>query len=380
MSSITRYFADENRSQAGNDEVEIRLGPLPRRAGIPDGPRRRGDRRRGARRASHLRIQQMIAVRMSVAIRLRHATSKDPVDTHTIAMRLRAWATSTCCRADEHAGVAGDAAFPAPGPGAQPRHASGWSASARFDAGARQDYLKRTCQAAGGVRRRAEAAPGEPARTPCSSSATARRAFEPSVEDAQERNLHMVRERDLCARFGLVPAEAHDRHPPDGSRLAALADIEDSVRGSADRGIGAHSVIDSFVKIKPAGRQRRPGDRRACRPSIPAACSTPATASRSATMSPSPPTPPSRLSTTPTGTAPGSIAEQGFLPVAGGIVIEDDVWIGANCVLLDGAVLRRGCVIGAGSLVRGEVAAYYRQRRQPAGPAVRRAANESAPP
>lgn len=40
------------------------------------------------------------------------------------------------------------------------------------------------------------------------------------------------------------------------------------------------------------------------------------------------------------------------------VVIEDDVWIGANCVLLDGALLRRGCVIGAGSLVRGEVAAY----------------------
>ena len=45
-------------------------------------------------------------------------------------------------------------------------------------------------------------------------------------------------------------------------------------------------------------------------------------------------------------------------PSRGGIVIEDDVWIGANCVLLDGAVLRRGCVIGAGSLVRGEVPAY----------------------
>ncbi len=52
------------------------------------------------------------------------------------------------------------------------------------------------------------------------------------------------------------------------------------------------------------------------------------------------------------------IAEQGFQPSRGGIVIEDDVWIGANCVLLDGTVLRRGCVIGAGSLVRGEVAAY----------------------
>ena len=30
--------------------------------------------------------------------------------------------------------------------------------------------------------------------------------FEPSVEEQQERNLHIVRERDLCDRFGLVPA------------------------------------------------------------------------------------------------------------------------------------------------------------------------------
>ena len=40
------------------------------------------------------------------------------------------------------------------------------------------------------------------------------------------------------------------------------------------------------------------------------------------------------------------------------IVIEDDVWIGANVVLLDGAVLRRGCVVGAGSVVRGELPAF----------------------
>ena len=39
-------------------------------------------------------------------------------------------------------------------------------------------------------------------------------------------------------------------------------------------------------------------------------------------------------------------------------MIEDDVWIGANCVLLDGAVLRRGCVVAAGSLVRSELPAY----------------------
>lgn len=48
-----------------------------------------------------------------------------------------------------------------------------------------------------------------------------------------------------------------------------------------------------------------------------------------------------------------------------GIVIEDDVWIGANCVLLDGAVLRRGCVVGAGSIVRGELQAYTVYAGQP---------------
>lgn len=53
-----------------------------------------------------------------------------------------------------------------------------------------------------------------------------------------------------------------------------------------------------------------------------------------------------------------AIREQGFLPSKGGIVIEDDVWIGSNCTILDGARLHKGCVIGAGSLVRGTVEAF----------------------
>jgi acetyltransferase-like isoleucine patch superfamily enzyme len=52
------------------------------------------------------------------------------------------------------------------------------------------------------------------------------------------------------------------------------------------------------------------------------------------------------------------ISEQRFAPSKGGIIIEDDVWIGANCVLLDGTILRRGCVVGAGSVVRGELPEY----------------------
>ena len=39
-------------------------------------------------------------------------------------------------------------------------------------------------------------------------------------------------------------------HPT--ARVSRFADIEDSVRGTRII-IGAHSVIDSFVKIKPAG-------------------------------------------------------------------------------------------------------------------------------
>ena len=53
------------------------------------------------------------------------------------------------------------------------------------------------------------------------------------------------------------------------------------------------------------------------------------------------------------------------MPSKGGIVIEDDVWIGANCTILDGATLRKGCIIGAGSLVRGEVPEYSIQTGNP---------------
>lgn len=35
----------------------------------------------------------------------------------------------------------------------------------------------------------------------------------------------------------------------------------------------------------------------------------------------------------------------------GPIIIEDDVWIGANSTVLDGVTIKRGCVIGAGSVV-----------------------------
>jgi len=149
----------------------------------------------------------------------------------------------------------------------------------------------------------------------------------------------------------------------DSARISPLADIEDSVRGSRIF-VGAYSVVDSFVKVKPAGGSgdliigdyvvvnsgcvfyTGQGIRIGNHVAIAANC----------TFAPVNHAYKDKSSL---------IREQGFLLGKGGIVIEDDVWIGANCVLLDGAVLRRGCVVGAGSIVRSELAAYTVYAGQP---------------
>ena len=41
-----------------------------------------------------------------------------------------------------------------------------------------------------------------------------------------------------------------------------------------------------------------------------------------------------------------------------GIVIENDCWVGSNVTFLDGAHVGRGCVIAAGTVVRGEIPEY----------------------
>jgi len=140
------------------------------------------------------------------------------------------------------------------------------------------------------------------------------------------------------------------------ARVSPHSDIEDSVRGSRIV-VGARSVIDSFVKIKPTGGS---GDLVIGEQSVVNSGCVLYTGNGISIGN-------HVAIAANTTFAPVNhafrdrarlIAEQGFQPSRGGIVIEDDVWIGANCVLLDGTTLRRGCVIGAGSLVRGEVAAY----------------------
>jgi virginiamycin A acetyltransferase len=49
------------------------------------------------------------------------------------------------------------------------------------------------------------------------------------------------------------------------------------------------------------------------------------------------------------------IRKQGFAPSKGGIVVESNVWIGANAVLLDGTYIESGAIIAAGSVVRSHV-------------------------
>lgn len=50
------------------------------------------------------------------------------------------------------------------------------------------------------------------------------------------------------------------------------------------------------------------------------------------------------------------IKQQGFSTL--GIIIEDDVWIGANSVVLDGVTIGKGSVIGAGSIVTKSIPPY----------------------
>lgn len=58
---------------------------------------------------------------------------------------------------------------------------------------------------------------------------------------------------------------------------------------------------------------------------------------------------------------------QGFAGSKGGVTVGDDVWIGANAVLLDGITIGRGAIIGAGSVVTKSVGAFEVWGGVPAG-------------
>jgi virginiamycin A acetyltransferase len=140
------------------------------------------------------------------------------------------------------------------------------------------------------------------------------------------------------------------------ARISSLADIEDSTRGSTIT-IESGVVIDSFVKIKPAGGDgdlfvgkntyinsgtviyTGNGVRIGEDVLVAANCTFAPVNHEYAALG-------------------IKIVEQRFKRSKGGIIIEDDVWIGANTVILDGATIRKGCVVGAFSMVRGELKEY----------------------
>lgn len=140
------------------------------------------------------------------------------------------------------------------------------------------------------------------------------------------------------------------------ANISKHADIEESSRGTNIE-IQAGAVIDSFVKIKPAGGD---GDVIIGEGSyINSGCvlytghgitiGKGVLIAANCTLAPTNHEYASKNKT---------IVEQRFKPSKGGIIIEDDVWIGANCVILDGAYIEKGCVVAAGSVIRGRLESY----------------------
>ena len=139
-----------------------------------------------------------------------------------------------------------------------------------------------------------------------------------------------------------------DIHPL--AKVSRLADIEDSVRGSRIL-IGAHASLDSFVKVKPAGGNGDLiiGERTV----INSGCvlytgngihiGNDVAIAANCTFAPVNHSYKDKSR---------RINQQGFLPSRGGILIEDDVWIGANAIILSSVgEIGEGAVVAANAVV-----------------------------
>lgn len=148
----------------------------------------------------------------------------------------------------------------------------------------------------------------------------------------------------------------------ESAKISRFADIEDSVRGSKIV-IGERTSIDSFVKIKPAGGSGdcEIGDDTAINVGVAIYTGNGVKIGSKCLIAAntviSPVTHAYMKKDVP-------IREQGFVPPGTlfnprpGIVIEDDVWIGANCTILEGARIGQGAVVTAGSVVKGVLEPY----------------------
>lgn len=134
--------------------------------------------------------------------------------------------------------------------------------------------------------------------------------------------------------------------------ISKLADLEDSIRGSK-LVIGDSSMVDSFVKIKFTGGS---GDINIGHHTyINSGC---VIYSGNGVRIGSYVLIAANCTLAPTNhefrARDRRIVEQRFMASRGGIVIGDDVWIGAQVAILDGAEIPDGAIIGACSLVRNE--------------------------
>ncbi len=148
--------------------------------------------------------------------------------------------------------------------------------------------------------------------------------------------------------------------------ISKFADIEDSVKGSKII-IEADVTIDAFVKIKPAGGMGdvRIGKNSTINSGVVIYTGNGVNIGEDVLIA-------ANCTLAPVNHAFQSretkIVQQGFQEGKGGIVIEDDVWVGANSVILDGAILRKGCVVGANALVNTELSPYSINIGSPAKP------------
>lgn len=137
------------------------------------------------------------------------------------------------------------------------------------------------------------------------------------------------------------------------AKISPHAIIEDSIKGSKII-IGENCFIDAFVLIRPVAGEGDVVIGQRCYIN----CSTVLYSGNGITIG-------NDVLIAPNCTLTGSnhefrqknrtVYDQRFAPSKGGIVIEDDVWIGSNCSILDGAIIRKGAVIGANSLVNKEI-------------------------
>lgn len=146
------------------------------------------------------------------------------------------------------------------------------------------------------------------------------------------------------------------------AKISKLADIEDSVMGSKII-IAEGVIIDSFVKIKPAGGigDLEIGANTVINPGVVIYTGNGISIGSCVMIA-------ANCVFSPTSHEFRSrdklIKDQGFVVPSplfvtrSGITIEDDVWIGANSVILEGTHIQKGVVISAGSIVKGTLVEY----------------------